>query len=156
MTIIDKIEKIIDDLLSETNFLIILRPHPADRRFDKWQKIASNYGLKFSNVRLTNSFDFLCKVDLIISGDSNIHLEAATMNVTSIYFDSSSLCLDWYGFKKNGLIEYSENIDLILGRIRELTYDRKNISHYVSTSYWSYYYDVLCYDFIKKRKYDRI
>lgn len=106
---------------------IYMRPHLADRKFDKWQKIASNYGLKFSNSRTTNSFDFLCEVDLIISGDSNIHLEAATMNVSSIYFDSSNLNLDWYGFRKNGLIDYFSDIDSTIARIRELMIEKKNI-----------------------------
>ena len=99
----------------------------ADRRFKRWKSIASKFRLKFSNCKTTHPFDFLSNVDLIISGDSNIHLEAASMNVSSIYFDSTKLNLDWYGFKKNGIVDFFDKVDPTVLKIKELIIEKKNI-----------------------------
>mgnify|MGYP003675556341 FL=1 len=83
------------------NLKINVRPHPADRRKEDWLNIATKYDCGFSDVSTIESFDFLRNMDLIISGDSNIHLESALLNIPSIYFDPHSLNLDWYDFVKN-------------------------------------------------------
>jgi len=123
---IDRFEELINkiSLLNDIKN-IYLRPHPSDRRFEQWSKISIRYNIKFSNVRVVNSFDFLGKVDLIIAGDSNILLEAALMNVSCIYFDSLNSNHDWYGFNKNGLVDYFNKIDLLLIRVGELIIDKK-------------------------------
>ena len=123
---IDRFEKLINkiSLLNDAKN-IYLRPHPSDRRFEEWSKISKKYNIKFSNVRVVNSFDFIGKVDLVIAGDSNILLEAALMNVSCIYFDSFNSNHDWYGFKKNGLVDYFNNIDLLLIRVGELIIEKK-------------------------------
>ena len=47
------------------------------------------------------------------------------MNVSCIYFDSFNSNHDWYGFKKNGLVDYFNNIDLLLIRVGELIIEKK-------------------------------
>ena len=44
----------------------------------------------------------LAGIDMMIGGDSNVHLEAAITNIPSIYFSTSHLW-DYYGFLKFGL-----------------------------------------------------
>lgn len=105
---------------------IYLRPHPTDRRFDEWKAVAIKYRINFSNVRILNSFDFLSNVDLIISGNSNIHLEAISLNVLSVFFDSINNKYDHYGFIKNGLVDYFSDINSVTTRIKECTIEKKN------------------------------
>jgi hypothetical protein len=93
---------------------IIVRPHPADRRKQEWYDLAKNNDCSFSDVFLVESFLFFEDVNLIIAGDSNIHLEAALLNIPSIYFDPLGKKVDWYGFASNQLVYYAGNsIDII-------------------------------------------
>lgn len=92
------------------NIKISIRPHPCDRRKLEWLNIAEKYRCEFSDASVIESFIFLNNMDLIVSGDSNIHLEAALLNIPSIYFDPQSLKLDWYGFLKNNLVYYASDI----------------------------------------------
>lgn len=86
--------------------MIHLRPHPADKRLRLWEAISQKYNLSLSNSKLESSFEFLKKVDAILAGDSNIILEATLMNVYPIYYDFAQTKLDWYGFQRNGLVDY--------------------------------------------------
>jgi hypothetical protein len=85
----------------------VLRPHPGDKRKDKWFYLASRYGFEISDPVVENSFEFFKRLDAIIAGNSNIILEAVLLNVSPIYFDFNESNNDWYGFIKNGLIDYS-------------------------------------------------
>lgn len=109
------------------NLIISVRPHPADRRKQEWLNIATKYNCEFSDVSTIESFDFLRNMDLIVSGDSNIHLESALLNIPSIYFDPNSLKLDWYGFVKNNLVYYSSDIASIYNYILTISHSWQNI-----------------------------
>ena len=131
-----------DKLISKISLIpklknIYLRPHPTDRRFDVWKKIALKNGVKFSNVRIVSSFDFLTNVDLIISGNSNIHLEAVSLNILSIFFDPLNIKYDHYGFIKNGLVNYFSDIDSVIIQIKKYTIEKKDnrflAKHYIAT-----------------------
>lgn len=85
---------------------IILRPHPRDQR-----NFASLVG-KGSQVTLSNSrsvatFDYLREIDVQISGNSGIHLEAVLLNVWSIFYDFNpkQKLEDYYGFIRHGLVD---------------------------------------------------
>lgn len=116
---------------------IIVRPHPADRRREKWFKLADKYGAKISDVKKVKSFDFFECVDTLISGDSNIHLEATLLNIPSIYFDPLESKIDWYGFLKNKLIPYAENNLKVISQIKSFRQNlpsvRKQAKFYVET-----------------------
>lgn len=86
---------------------IVIRPHPSDRRYTDWHNLAIDKKCLFSNVREVESFVFFKDVDLIVAGDSNIHLEAALLNIPSIYFDTFGKNLDWYGFAATELVFYA-------------------------------------------------
>jgi predicted glycosyltransferase len=107
-------EKLIDDL----NYLIqhfsdmkiILRPHPwqytymiRGRLTKILQRIVRADNFSISDPRKESAFDFLGQIDLLISGDSSIHLEAVLVNVMSIYYDNQGKAVDHYGYLKNGV-----------------------------------------------------
>ena len=87
----------------------ILRPHPADSRKSDWLTMAKQFGWEYSNSEEENIFGFLNRVDAILAGDSNVHLEAALLNVYPVYFDFSKKKMDWYGFHRNGLVVYCDD-----------------------------------------------
>lgn len=78
---------------------LVLRPHPRDTR--NWD--AADKQVVMSDARSEASFDFLDHVDAIVTGPSNIALEAALAGVRSAFKDFGGLELDPYGFLENGL-----------------------------------------------------
>jgi len=70
--------------------------------------------INYSDSTKVDSFSFFNEIDLLIAGDSSIHLEAALLNIPSIYFDTYKKNIDWYGFRKNNLIHYADNISEII------------------------------------------
>ncbi|TKC56951.1 hypothetical protein FBD94_22400 [Pedobacter hiemivivus] len=119
------------------NFKIILRPHPSDRRKEEWYQISRKYNCTFSDASKVESFKFFDDVNLIIAGDSNIHLEATLLNISCIYFDPLKSNVDWYGFALNKLVYYSTRIDEIhnhILRISDLSFNaRQRAKYYVDT-----------------------
>jgi hypothetical protein len=103
---------------------ILLRPHPGDTREGMWRNLAGKYDLHFSDSKTELSFDFLKKVDAIIAGDSNIHLEAALMNVIPLYYDFVQAHLDWYGFQRNGLVQYFSEPSEVCRYLREVAHKK--------------------------------
>lgn len=93
---------------------IFIRPHPADNR------IIGNLkkSVEISNSKSENSFVFLGRIDLLISGDSSIHLDAVLMNVVSLYYNFSiNNVFDVYSFVKNGLVQHIDNIEELVSKI---------------------------------------
>lgn len=87
---------------------IIVRPHPRDTRdFSFAEKTAPQ--IQLSLGRQERTFDYLKRLDVQISGNSGIHLEAVLLNVWSVYynFNSRENLHDYYGFIKAGLVEYA-------------------------------------------------
>jgi hypothetical protein len=73
-----------------------LRPHPRDRR--KWER-----HVDLAVSRGETSFEFLTEVDAIVSGPSNIILEAGLAGIAPIFLDFSGRGGDNYGFVAAGL-----------------------------------------------------
>ncbi|GAB3197246.1 hypothetical protein ABID22_002279 [Pontibacter aydingkolensis] len=85
---------------------IILRPHPRDNR--DFENVLSSYpNIKFSNSRLVPTFEYLKEIDILLSGNSGIHLEAVLLNVWAIYYNmnQSERLYDYYGFIQKGLVD---------------------------------------------------
>jgi hypothetical protein len=85
---------------------IILRPHPRDKRdYSFISKISPSISL--SDSREQTAFDFLKGLDVLISGNSGIHLEAVLLNVWSIYFNfnPNEKLHDYYGYIAHGLVD---------------------------------------------------
>lgn len=103
--------KEVEELLRElTNafpaIIFILRPHPRDsRNLAVLTKIAHNISLSESLTEPV--FSYLQKLDVQISGNSGVHLEAVLLNLWSIYYDFNpkQQLNDYYGFIANGLVD---------------------------------------------------
>ncbi len=78
---------------------VVLRPHPRDARV--WD--VEPLGTTLSNAQSENSFDFLNRVDGIVTGPSNIALEAALVGLRPVFKDFGALGHDHYGFVTSGL-----------------------------------------------------
>ena len=84
----------------------ILRPHPRDKRdFKGIAGISSR--ISISDSRITPTFDYLQQIDVQISGNSGIHLEAVLLNVWSIFYNMNQRenLQDYYGFIEHGLVD---------------------------------------------------
>lgn len=133
LRVVDKIKKELPEVE------IILRGHPNDYRLIEDKK------LNISNSKVQNSFDFLAKVDLIVSGDSSIHLEATIMNVVSIYYNYSKNTKmdDYYGYVKNNLISKCTNSNDLLISLKEESIKKTDVQYrakYYNDSIKSSYY----------------
>lgn len=106
---------------------LILRPHPSDRRVMAWRHMATRHQVSFSDSRKEMAFDFLRRVDVIIAGMSNIHLEAALLNVYPLYYDFRLADEVSYSFVETGLCEHLLDIEQLCLRLEELSCDRPNI-----------------------------
>jgi hypothetical protein len=107
---------------------VILRPHPSDkRRFSQWKNISATYGMEYSDPLSENAFGFLGRVDAVVAGESNIHLEAALLEVYPLYFDFSGRALDWYGFLKNGVVEYFSDAESLCRKILLLVKEKPSV-----------------------------
>ncbi|MBE0557038.1 MAG: hypothetical protein IH628_07370 [Proteobacteria bacterium] len=107
---------------------IVLRPHPSDRRrLPLWGEMARNSELSYSNPTTENALDFLTSIDALIAGESNIHLEAALLDVYPLYFAFSGKLFDWYGFLKNGVVEHFANADELCEKLKNLSTEKPPI-----------------------------
>lgn len=85
---------------------ILLRPHPRDKRSYTFATgISPNISL--SDARRQSVFEHLRELDMLISGNSGIHLEAVLLNVWSVYFNFNPKeeLHDYYGYVAHGLVE---------------------------------------------------
>lgn len=115
---------------------ILLRPHPRDtRNFGKIIKLSSNISL--SNSNMVPTFDYLRQIDVQVSGNSGIHLEAVLLNVWSIFYDFNPKhkLEDYYGFVEHGLVETVQSPVALINLLQE------NIMHkpcvYSRASYYN-------------------
>lgn len=112
---------------------IIYRPHRfeyfGNRKIeleDLMEKIKKlTIRANISNPFEENVMDYLARLDCLITGDSGIHLEAAWLNVTSLYFHTSSKLFDYYGFVKHGMIDHPKDLDELKQIIDNLKNTRK-------------------------------
>jgi uncharacterized pyridoxamine 5'-phosphate oxidase family protein len=120
-------------------FVVILRPHPLDKRDDLYNKIKKDLKINISSSHLENSFEFLETVDTMIAGESSIHLEAALMNVYPIHFQmsSNSTFHDYYEYIKNGVTDEVINMTDLISKLSSLKKNkpdiRNNAKFYVDT-----------------------
>lgn len=106
---------------------LFIRPHPFDPRFKKIKDICSRNEIMFSDSRIINSFNFLKSVNLLIAGDSNVHMEALCMNIPSIYLNFKNKKNDWYGFLKYKIIYNGSSIDQLIDIINNIDFEKINV-----------------------------
>ncbi|MER2998772.1 hypothetical protein [Pontibacter populi] len=104
---ISEVEKLLCQLtLDFPTINFILRPHPRDTRsYSAITAISSN--ISISDGRTEPTFDYLRRIDVQLSGNSGIHLEAVLLNVWSIFYNMNTKenLHDYYGFIAQGLVD---------------------------------------------------
>ena len=102
-----KVKNLCVNLLNQ-GFKLILRPHPRYGTLDTaW---LTEKGIAFSDPKLENSFDFINKIDLMISNESAIHLDSALMRCPSIVYNfSNNPILDYYSYIKSELVKVAKD-----------------------------------------------
>lgn len=128
--------RIIQNFYKQKGKQVVLRPHPSMPQ-DTWVKWCKENDIVFSNAREESSFAFLSRLDVLISNQSSIHLDAAMCHKPALVFNLSSEPLDdYYGFVKKRLVPYATNIDDVLRFIEssnEFTYNDEIVRYYNSS-----------------------
>lgn len=97
---------------------VILRPHPGNS--EKFYKFLESFDVEISNARQERPHEFIKNIDVMISGESSIILEAALMKVKTIYIDDGVAQFDLYGFIKNGITTFAQNTEKITQMLNEI------------------------------------
>lgn len=98
------VEGVVNDLRAIPELVVTVRQHPRDKRSFSLEYSAS---LLRSDASHTPALAFLAEQDAIIAGETGIHLEAALLNIPSIYYHFSEKGeppVDSYGFLAQGLM----------------------------------------------------
>ncbi|WP_293893646.1 hypothetical protein [Flavobacterium sp.] len=116
---------------------IILRPHPGDD-LNFYNQFLTSDSIEISNSKIERPHDYLKKVSIIISGESSIILEATLMKVKTYYIDDKVACFDLYGYIKNGITTFVENVEFLPQHIEQLEENEieqqyNNAKYYCST-----------------------
>lgn len=97
---INNVFDLYDQLVSSfPDYIFVLRPHPADKR-----KLLKECTI--SRASIETATEFLSQIDVLITNNSSIILEAAVMNVWPLQFDfgiNKDDHYDYYGFINSGL-----------------------------------------------------
>ena len=123
LSIINKVEKIIDQLLNKTDFDIVLRPYPSDREHEKYLYLKSEFtrNPRFSYDLSENYFDTYSKAKLMITDLSGTAYTFSFLSLSPVIF----LSVDEKKIKQN---EYSDyNFFLDRKKIGEVIHDEKHL-----------------------------
>ena len=95
-------------LLLRNGYKLSLRPHPRYQGINtEW---LSENGIGYSDPKKESSFDFINNIDLMVSNESSIHLDAALMRCPSIVYNfSNNSVLDYYSYIKSGLTTLADS-----------------------------------------------
>lgn len=91
----------------DRNLHVCLRPHPRTSSSDlvRLRHVCERNEMRVSDPAQEDFFEFASSIDVLVAGDSNVHLEAAMMDVYPLYYDFSGQNLDTYGFVHHGLVD---------------------------------------------------
>ena len=121
----DKVKKLCLFLKNNNYHDLILRPHPRYQHLNTEWLIKNNIAI--SNPKEESSFDFISKIDFMISNESAIHLDASIMYCPTVLFNMSAnfvgtqqatSLLDDYNFVKNNLVKLANTEDELLNFIK--------------------------------------
>lgn len=115
------------------NIQFILRRHPGDER-DTF--ILNELEVNWSDSRNEISFEFINKIDLLISGESNIHLEASMLNRPCVYYQITNTdFFDYYGFVSKNISKYIETLPTLVDYIKQYKYEEPE--PYLQAAYYN-------------------
>ncbi len=138
---LDFVESTLDRLVTTfPEIKFIVRLHPRDtRKFEK-PDLVTNADPSLS------IFEFLSDVHFLIAGNSSVHLEAALLGISSVYFEfiDDGNVTDSYGYVQDGLIdsvETYEELELFLRRmIDKPQNNRYDLINYYNSAYRTAYF----------------
>lgn len=130
---LEQIKKMIEKLReSVPDIPITWRPHPAMKlKFESMQTWGEKHNIQFSNPDHESIWDFMGEIDLLLAGNSSVHVEATLLNVTSIYVDFGDGRGDYYDFLKTGLVDRYDGAALV-EKITSLREHRPSVRHRVA------------------------
>ncbi len=112
-----KVKKLCLFLKNNNYHDLILRPHPRYQHLNTEWLIKNNIAI--SNPKEESSFDFISKIDFMISNESAIHLDASIMYCPTVLFNmSDNKVLDDYNFVKNALVKLANTDEELLNFIK--------------------------------------
>lgn len=131
-------QKVVESFLSTLSqalpeVVLTFRPHPADPTIFKIPKSIKR------STKEEPVFDFLQNQDLIIAGNTSIHLEAVLLNVVSIYYEYTPFkadIRDMYRYCKNELAYPALDFDQLLAVIKK-EQAQKNTAIYKKAKYYN-------------------
>ncbi|MBC5992149.1 glycosyltransferase family protein [Pontibacter cellulosilyticus] len=114
---------------------IILRPHPRDSR--NFGSLLQGTNISFSNSREVTTFDFLKEIDVLLSGNSGIHLEAVLLNVWAIYYNMNQVeqLHDYYGFIQKSLVDEAVSYAALHQLLQRHLFNKPEV--YLRATYYS-------------------
>lgn len=114
---------------------IVFRPHPEilnDIDLIRW---CLSKGLSISYPNKESAYEFLSRIDLLISNESAIHLDALICHTNTILFNmSDDPFRDYYGYVHKDLVRHMESIDDVIKCIHN------KYKHMVSSNLIEYYH----------------
>ena len=138
INMLDDFEKVkgLCGFLLEHGYKLSLRPHPRYGSLDRaW---LTENAIAYSDPKEESSFDFINSIDLMISNESSIHLDAAMMHCPSLLFNfSTHQIIDHYSYISSGLVSVADSE----ARLIELIQDPKTL---VSTIETLQFYNASC------------
>lgn len=135
----------VSDIIDYINHLsqygeVIVRPHPNMKIDEFYNELSKNYNCRIilSDPRMQSAADFLSNLNVVISGNSTMLLEAAMVGVLPVYVENMSAGVsDYYEFVKNGIAILMQSISKItendLRMSRDYKCDPVAIQYYIST-----------------------
>jgi len=116
VNLLDNIDDIFDfceQLLKFDNVNVILRNHPRQEVIQIINRFESLPNVKIEDSGRYSAKDFFNKIDMMIAGNTSIHLEASLSRIPSYYIEfgwCSPNRQDSYGYLKSGLIDPFPNL----------------------------------------------
>lgn len=140
---LEKLENVVPTCAELRNYYpdieLVVRPHPMLLNQAEFRtaylavekKLKELPGVSVSDSRKQGVFEYLKEIDLLIAGDSNIHLEATLLNVYCIYYSDTEnhAIRDWYGFIRNGLIDEARSVDHLINLIKNVVSEKPNVRY---------------------------
>jgi hypothetical protein len=134
---VDMVGKVVATL-SEAfpQLMLTVRKHPRDERELLLPAIQN---IVISNSREVKALDFLLDQDVVLAGETGIHLEAAMMNVSTLYFrffNDDQPPTDAYGFLQRALMPQVDTVEELVVLLEGLVVSRPAVreaaSYYVA------------------------
>lgn len=132
---IDKVVALINKLKNNFSVDIYYRPHPGHNENTE-KEFCKKLNLKYSNSNLIKSNTFLSEIDLIISGESSIIIEAVYSGVFSVIYPFDNKFSDLQKFVENKVTKYCKDFTEFKSFFENLNFDFDHINKYVYNEYY--------------------